>query len=48
MATPPPEKKTRKALENDVGDENPAVTLFREYVRIPSVSRGEDYRKHYG
>ena len=28
--------------------ENPAVTLFREYLRIPSVSRGEDYKKHYG
>lgn len=28
--------------------ENPAVTLFREYLRIPSISRGEDYQKHYG
>ena len=30
------------------GAEDPAVTLFRNYVRIPSISRGEDYKKHYG
>ena len=28
--------------------EDPAVTLFREYIRIPSISRGDDYLKHYG
>ena len=28
--------------------EHPAVTLFREYIRIPSISRGDNYLQHYG
>ena len=43
----PPAKKSRKERGSDIM-EDPAVTLFRDYVRIPSVSRGDDYQKHYG
>ena len=50
----PPEKRARlshqdgKVAENDGGVEDPAVSLFREFLRIPTVSRGEGYEKYYG
>ena len=49
MAVSSPCSPASDYVENG-GDshENPAVTLFREYLRIPSVSRGEDYQEHYG
>ena len=46
MASSPPAKKSRQGEENET--EDPAVTLFREYLRISTISRGEDYQKHYG
>ena len=46
MASSPPAKKSRQEEEDET--EDPAVTLFREYLRIPTISRGENYQKHYG
>ena len=50
MAAPPAKKARQDELNGEVAeeDEDPAVTLFREYLRIPTVSRGDDYQKHYG
>ena len=47
-ASSPPAKKACNHETGSGEEEDPAVSLFREYVRIPSVSRGEDYLKHYG
>ena len=46
MASSPPAKKSRQEEEDET--EDPTVTLFREYLRIPTISRGENYQKHYG
>ncbi|CAI7988732.1 Aminoacylase-1 [Geodia barretti] len=35
------------ATNADTPAEDPAVTLFREYIRIPSISRGDNYLQHY-
>lgn len=35
------------ATNGDTPAEDPAVTLFREYIRIPSISRGDNYLQHY-
>ena len=36
------------ATNADTPAEDPAVTLFREYIRIPSISRGDNNLQHYG
>ena len=50
-ASPVPEHPPAKRARHDnkvTEEEDPAVTLFREYLRIPTVSRGDNYQKHYG
>ena len=49
MAAPPAKRARHNELNSEFEkEEDPAVTLFREYLRIPTVSRGDDYQKHYG
>ena len=49
MAAPPAKRARHNELNGEFEEEeDPAVSLFREYLRIPTVSRGDDYQKHYG
>ena len=47
MSDPPAHKRLRPAGE-DGEEEDPAVTRFREYLRIPTISATENTNSAYG
>ena len=47
MSDPPAHKKLRPAGE-DGEEEDPAVTRFREYLRIPTISATDNTKSAYG
>jgi len=47
MSDPPAHKRLRTAGEGEEG-EDPAVTRFREFLRIPTISGTEHTNAAYG
>lgn len=47
MSDPPAHKRLRPAGE-DGEEEDPAVTRFREYLRIPTISATDNTKSAYG